>query len=123
MSRTHRPSIARHRLFHANRFEDDSDFVPCADPDADPADVSFGDVAFVTVLADIVRQHRWQLVAAARRNLRGRQRRVDAEDVVQEVCSDAVDGTIALPVDAPGMLDELLKEVVSRCRAGGLEER
>ena len=123
MSRTHRPSIARNRPVYANHIEDDINLVPAVDPDADPTDASFGDDAVVTVLAAIVRDHRWKLVDTARRNLRGRARRLDPDDVVQDVCSDAVDGLVALPVDPAGMLDELLQEVVRRCRAGRREEK
>ena len=70
------------------------------------------------VLLDLVlRAHRWELVAAARRHL-GKRHRDDAEDVVQDICLDVIEGRLALSADRDAALDDLMREVVERCDGG-----
>jgi DNA-directed RNA polymerase specialized sigma24 family protein len=70
------------------------------------------------VLDAVIRAHRWRLVQTAHRHLR---RRSDAEDVVQDVCLDALEGRIALSGDPTDALADLVREVADRCRASRRE--
>lgn len=72
------------------------------------------------VLDAVLRAHRWQLVKTAHRHIR---RRSDAEDVVQDVCLDVLEGRIALSQDPDEALDDLQHEVAERCRADRREGR
>ena len=116
MSRTKRPSIDRNRPVHAFRLGADHLYDLPFDDDPVPTDRCFEDDARV-VLEGVIRDHRWKLVATARHHLRGQG--VDPEDVVQDVCADAVDGQLTLPASASGMLDELRCEIARRCRSEG----
>ena len=64
------------------------------------------------ILDALIRAHRPELVAAARR--RGKTRH-DAEDLVQDLCLQVLEGELVLPVTVPAALDLLLAEIGLRC--------
>ncbi|HEY6460360.1 MAG TPA: hypothetical protein VIY73_09420 [Polyangiaceae bacterium] len=68
------------------------------------------------VLEAVIRSHRWQLVQTARHHLGNR--RMDAEDVVQDLCVDVLQGSLVLSSDPTEALDDLLREVRERCDGG-----
>jgi hypothetical protein len=111
MSRTHRHSIRRTRLV---------DFVDVENlelhPELVPPVQASTEAQLRAVLEAVIRGHRWQLVAAARRHLRG-----DcgyAEDLVQDLCVDTLRGHLPLPADPTEALVALLREVIERCEGG-----
>ena len=85
-------------------------------PELVPVDESLSNADLHVTLDAIVRAHRWQLVATARHHLGNR--RQDAEDLVQDLCLEALEGQLALSSDPSDALDDLLREVVERCRGG-----
>jgi hypothetical protein len=68
------------------------------------------------VLEAVIRSHRWQLVQTAGHHLGNR--RMDAEDVVQDICLDVLEGWLALSSDPTDALVDLLREVRERCDGG-----
>jgi hypothetical protein len=115
MSRTNRNEvrIPRSRLFLEEDPHADSDDQAAAPT---PVDVSLEDGVRFTLDA-VIRAHRWQLVQTARHYLRNA--RIDAEDVVQDVCNEALLGTLAISPEPSEAVDDLLREVKFRCRRGG----
>jgi hypothetical protein len=118
MSRTNRNSISRirHDDIHLDDPLYDLDDQLEHHPELVPVDVAMGAPDPRVVLDAVIRAHRWQLVAAARHHLRNR--RMDAEDVVQDVCLEALEGQIALSTDPTEAYADLLREVVARCKGG-----
>jgi hypothetical protein len=113
MSRTNRTNARCPRI---------TDLVPDEDlefhPELVPVDEQLSDWEVRMMLDAVIRAHRWQLVSTARHHLGNR--RQDAEDLVQEVCLEALEGQLALSRDPSGALDDLLREVVARCDGGAL---
>lgn len=111
MSRTNRSNARRIRNIDLVLDEDLE-----LHPELVPVDESLSNAHVRVTLDALVRAHRWQLVATARHHLGNRRR--DAEDLVQDVCLEALEGQLALSSDPAEALDELLREVVERCRGG-----
>jgi ribosomal protein S18 acetylase RimI-like enzyme len=111
MSRTHRHSIRRTRLVDlvdVDNLELHPELVPRVHASTEDQ--------LRAVLEAVIRGHRWQLVAAARRHLRGD--RGYAEDLVQDLCVDALRGRLPLPADPTEALVALVREVIERCEGG-----
>jgi hypothetical protein len=112
MSRTNRNNVRSIR--HDDCFfDDDLDFHP----ELVPALAAPAHPDTRAVLDAVIRGHRWQLVATARHQLGNRRR--DAEDLVQEICLEALEGQLALSPDPSEALEDLLREVVGRSKGGG----
>jgi hypothetical protein len=107
MARTNRSSIRRTRQ---NDFVDEAalDFYP----ELVPVDVQLSNPEPRIVLEAIICAHRWQLVSAARQHLGNA--RYCAEDIVQDLCLEVLDGQLPLPTDPTEALVELLREVIVR---------
>ena len=119
MSRTHRRSIDRNRPVHSLEtvdLDDDALFDLPDDDEPVAVDRHFEDEGR-DLLERVLGDNRRRLMATARHHLRHDD--LEADDVVQDVCADALDGQLSLPGDAAGMLDELRREVARRCRSGG----
>jgi DNA-directed RNA polymerase specialized sigma24 family protein len=107
MSRTHRSSIRRTPLVDFVN-EEALEFHP----ELVPVDGRLSEAQTRVVLEAVIRAHRWQLVAVARQHL-GNDRRY-AEDLVQDLCVDVLEGHLPLPGDPTEALVALLREVVER---------
>jgi hypothetical protein len=113
MSHTNRSTVRRSRHDHHLAWDEDSempfDLVPV------PVDTYLADNSSIRVtLESVIRAHRGQLVSTARQHLRNRPH--DAEDLVQDLCLEVLEGRLELPLDPTDALDELLREVKERCR-------
>lgn len=109
MAKSNRSTFARVRPHH--HFVYDADLgIPL---DIDPAPQEQHTHVDLDAL---MRSHRAELVATARRRLRVKRH---AEDVVQEVCLDALEGRLALSDDRDEVLNELRMEVIARCASRG----
>ena len=112
MSRTTRNSIRRNRTIELV----DVDVLEYY-PELVPVDEQLSDTQTRVTLDAFIRAHRWQLVSTARHHLGNR--RQDAEDLVQDLCVEALEGQLALSSDPTEALDELLLEIRERCEGGG----
>ncbi len=105
MSRTHRSSIRRNPI----------DFVRGEELEFHPELVPVDGQSTATdpraVLEAVIRTHRWQLVATARKHLRDEEQ---AEDLVQDLCVEVLEGQLSLPADPTEALVALLLEITER---------
>jgi hypothetical protein len=69
----------------------------------------------VLMLAEVIGKHRGLLVATATRHLDGD--RELAQDVVQDVCVDAIEGRLELAFNHEQALRVLVAEVIARAEA------
>jgi len=115
MSRTHRPTVRCPRAVDFV-FDEVLEFHP----ELVPVDERLSDPEARVVLDAVIRAHRRQLVCTARQHLG--KRRQDADDLVQEICLDVLEGHLALPRDPSAALDELLREIVARCEEVTFED-
>jgi hypothetical protein len=96
-----------------------ADLVPSddvADNDDFQAAQRVPDKGLRVLLDTLVREHRSELVVAAR-NL-GLPRH-QAEDLVQQLCIEVLEGELALPVSLPAALEVFLGEIHRRCDEEG----
>jgi hypothetical protein len=108
MSRTNRSTVRRPRHFIDLVNGEALEFHP----DLVPIDHHFsGDGARLTLEA-VLRTRRWQLVSAARQHL-GPQRGL-AEDLVQDLCLEVLEGQLLLSSNPTEALDQLLREIAER---------
>jgi hypothetical protein len=106
MSRTHRSNVRRSTR--------PSSFLELEfHPELVPVDEHLAGHPTRIVLEAVLRSHRWQLVSVARHHL-GNERRL-AEDVVQDLCLEVLEGHLVLSSDPTEALDELLREIIERC--------
>lgn len=107
MSRTNRSSMSRNRFI---------DFVNGEElefhPELVPVDGQPSETETRAVLETIIRTHRWQLVATAKKHLRDDEQ---AEDLVQDLCVEVLEGQLPLPADPTEALVALLLELAERC--------
>jgi hypothetical protein len=82
-------------------------------PELVPVDEHFAGHPTRIVLEAVLRSHRWQLVSVARQHL-GNERHL-AEDVVQDLGLEVLEGHLVLSSDPTEALDELLREIIDRC--------
>ncbi len=118
MSRTHRSSARILRdeemVLDAFLFEIDDDLDHL--PGLVPVDHQTASPGTRWMLESVLRAHRWQLVATARHHLRNGPH--DAEDVVQDVCVDVLEGRTELRMDPEGAYADMLRAVIERCKSG-----
>jgi DNA-directed RNA polymerase specialized sigma24 family protein len=88
-------------------------------PELQPPDEEFLDTMTRITLSAILYEHRSKLVTAARRRLG---RRADAEDLVQDLCAEVLEGDLPLPVDPGAALETLLEAIAERCDEEGGEQ-
>jgi hypothetical protein len=112
MAKSNRSTFTRIRPHH--HFTLDEDYGAPIDIDPEPAAPRPEPLSTLT-LGALVRMHRRSLVRTARVKLGIR--RLDAEDIVQEDCLDALEGRLALSGAGPQVAEELREEVVSRCKS------
>jgi len=108
MSRTNRSTARCRRIIDLAR-DEDLEFHP----ELVPVGEYLSDSEDRVTLDAILRAHRSQLVATARYHLGNR--RQDAEDLVHDLCVEALGGQLTLSRDPWRALDDLLREVVARC--------
>jgi hypothetical protein len=111
MSRTNRSTVRCPRIIdlaHDEDLEFHPELVPLGD--------FLHDSEVRVTLDAILRAHRSQLVATARYHLGNH--RQDAEDLVQDLCVEALEGRLTLSRDPWKALDDLLEEVIARCDGG-----
>jgi hypothetical protein len=113
MSRTNRTNARCPRIIDLV-LDEDLEFHP----ELVPVDEYLSDSEVRVLLDAVIRAHRWQLVSTARHHLGNRRR--DAEDIVQDVCLEALQGLLALSRDPSEALDDLLQEIIARCDGGAL---
>ena len=113
MAQSNRFTFARVRSNH--HFTIDEDYGVPIDIDPEPAAPRPELPSTPTALGALVRVHRTQLLRTARAKLGPR--RQDAEDIVQQVCLDALEGRLALSAAGPEVTEELREEVLSRCKS------
>ncbi len=118
MSKTHRNSARILRdeetVLDAVLFEIDDDLDHL--PELVPVDEQLASLGTRRMLEAVIRAHRWQLVATARQHLRNRPH--DAEDIVQDVCVDVLEGHLELRMDPEGAYADMLGAVIDRCKDG-----
>ncbi|HEY1692943.1 MAG TPA: hypothetical protein VGG39_12320 [Polyangiaceae bacterium] len=98
----------RHRFTDLDGLGYFPELVPDRDEDAP------GVVGPCIDLDALMRGYRGKLVRAAHCRLGSRRR---AEDLVQDLCVEALSGQLALPVDPESAAEVLHGEIVERCRA------
>ncbi len=113
MSRTNRSNARRPRNVDLV-LDEDLEFHP----ELVPVDEYLSDWEVRIMLDAVIRSHRWQLVSTARHHLGNR--RQDADEIVQEVCVEALEGQLTLSREPSAALDDLLREIVTRCEGGDL---
>lgn len=109
MSRTNRSTVRRPRHFIDLVNGEGLEFHP----DLVPVDQYLSGEPGRLTLEAVLRTHRWQLVSVARHHL-GNERRL-AEDLVQDLCLEVLEGQLVLSSDPTEALDQLLREVAERC--------
>jgi DNA-directed RNA polymerase specialized sigma24 family protein len=112
MAKSNRSTFARIRPHHHFAYDEDFGIPIAIDPQ--PA-AERSEPLSPTALGALVRIHRTQLLRTARAKLG--LRREDAEDLVQQVCLDALEGRLALSAAGSEVAEELREEVLSRCKS------
>lgn len=112
MAKSNRSTFARVRPHHHFVYDHELEIPLDIDPERDHDRPQRSHVN----LDALMRSHRGELVATARRRLRVKRH---AEDVVQQVCLDALEGRLALSDVRDEVLAELRMEVVARCSSRG----
>jgi hypothetical protein len=108
MSRTNRNSICRTRPEYAPLHDDDFELHPELVPAVDDWERAAQTRA---VLDAVIRAHRPHLVSVARQYLGNRH---DAEDLVQDLCVEALEGQLSLSTQPAEALADLLREIRER---------
>ncbi|HEY3821358.1 MAG TPA: hypothetical protein VGL81_29530 [Polyangiaceae bacterium] len=97
MSRSHRNTVRRNL-----------DEAPDADLDV------------YATLDDVIQGYRWLLVETATFYLgENEQSDVDAEDLVQDLCVEVLEGELALSLDPRKALKDLKRVLIARCKRRG----
>ena len=109
MSRTNRSTVRRPRHFNDLVNGEGLELRP----DLLPVDQYFAGAGARLTLEAVLHNHRRQLVSVARQHL-GNQRTL-AEDLVQDLCLEVLEGQLVLSSNASEALDQLLREVAERC--------
>ena len=112
MAKSNRSTFARIRPHH--HFTLDEDYGVPIEIDPQPT-AERSEPLSPAALGALVRIHRTQLLRTARAKLGFR--RDDAEDLVQQVCLDALEGRLALSAAGSGIAEELREDVLSRCKS------
>ena len=103
MSRTNRSNIRRNRFIDLVNGEE-LEFHP----ELVPVDGQLSSTDARAALDAVIRAHRWQLVIAAKNRLRND---AHAEDLVQNLCVEVLEGQLPLPADPTEALVALLLEI------------
>jgi hypothetical protein len=113
MAKSNRSTFTRVRPDH--HFTYDHDHGVPIEIDPEPAAPRAEPLSTRAALEALLRTHRLQLLTTARVKLG--HRRQDADDLVQEVCLDALEGQLALSGSGAEIAEQLREEVVSRCKS------
>ncbi len=113
MAKSNRSTFTRVRPDHHFAYDYDHNLPVEIDPE--PTAPRPEPLSTRAALEALLRTHRLQLLTTARVKLG--HRRQTADDIVQEVCLDALEGRLALSASGPEIAEELREEVVSRCKS------
>ncbi|HEY3821357.1 MAG TPA: hypothetical protein VGL81_29525 [Polyangiaceae bacterium] len=118
MSRSHRNTVRRTRYVDFVNDETLELHVKLVPPLAETPDV---DIDVYVTLDEVMRRYRWQLVGTARFYLGQNKNRSesDAEDLVQDLCVEVLEGELALSLDPLNALEDLQRALIERCKGGG----